>query len=91
MSDTERQVAANFAQVLANLELVRASRWRLFRNWRLLDDCWHLTSVNNLLWKQLIHVRTCCPTPWNTSHTGMCPNSVMRCGTERFLVNEVLP
>ena len=33
-------------------------------------------------------VRTCCPTPTNTSHSGTCPNSLMRSGEERFLVND---
>lgn len=32
--------------------------------------------------------RTCCDTPWNTSHTGTCHNSLMRSGEERFFVNE---
>lgn len=32
--------------------------------------------------------RTCCPTPWNTSHAGTCDNSVMRCGEQRWNVNE---
>jgi len=31
--------------------------------------------------------RTCCPTPAGTAHTGMCPNSLMRCGEERFWAN----
>jgi hypothetical protein len=33
--------------------------------------------------------RTCCPTPPNTSHTGACPNSLMRSGKEKFFTNEL--
>lgn len=33
--------------------------------------------------------RTCCATSPSTAHTGTCPNSVMRCGEERFLVNHL--
>ncbi len=33
-------------------------------------------------------IRTCCPTAPDTAHTGTCSNSLMRCGEERFFVNE---
>lgn len=33
-------------------------------------------------------IRTCCTTPANTAHTGICKNSMMSCGEERFLTNE---
>jgi hypothetical protein len=32
--------------------------------------------------------RTCCPTLPNGAHTGLCKNSLMRSGEERWFVNE---
>jgi hypothetical protein len=32
--------------------------------------------------------RTCCPTPPNQAHTGMCKNSLMRSGEELWFVND---
>jgi hypothetical protein len=34
--------------------------------------------------------RICCATPANTSHQGTCPNSVMRCGEDRTLLNHIV-
>jgi hypothetical protein len=44
-----QQVKDNLARVQANIETVKAARWRLLRNRRLLDENWQLLRENRLV------------------------------------------